>query len=352
MKKNLLLYLLMGMFSFGLFTACGDDDDPEPDPGPDPGPDPTEITWKDVKGTFSSDKLTINGKAATTANTVILAESGDNAKFTITNVVPENAEIVFENVSMTKTSAKDAYDFTSSTAVNGSTLSLSGKLKGDFGTKADAKVYTMEVTVTRKVASEVVGTWNLNFLDEGEEIAADFRMQIKGLDPMLDNMSGFISTMVGGLIVEKVEAVNVKLSDAGIFDVSWRPVGASADVKLVDVIKGLAPESVAGIIDGLFVIEYYAVDGKFYLALNKTLLAVAETAMEEKYDEMVKPFLTLMEDKGAYYVLPINMELEGDNAHFFMSKDFIIKATPMILPMFEDKIPEEYKSLVNDTIAS
>lgn len=328
MKKNL-LYVLMMACMFAFFTACGDD-------GDDDEPKTTETTWKDGAGSYTKGTLTINSAEAKTTQTLKLESgSGDNAKMTISNVVPEENTLVFDDVTMTKSSSN--YTFSSEKKVGTTTITLAGTLKGIPTTKADATPITMEVTVTRKIDSSVAGEWHLGFA-EGEVPVADFR-----IDSELE-IAG-ISPMVGGLIGAKVSDVIVKLNDNGIFDVSWVQQGSGTAINFKDAIKAAMagnsniPEAVLPLIDEfLNTIGYYTVDNTFYLALDKTIVDAAALLMGAlmpegmDFNAILKIF---MEEKGNYYVMPIGMELKDNTVFFYLEKEKVLAAFEVISPLLE-----------------
>ena len=84
----------------------------------------------------------------------------------------------------------------------------------------------------------------------------------------IDDLMRMIKPAISNLIWGKVSAVNVNLPEDGIFDVSWRPIGASED-------KGI------GEITKMASIQYCVVDGKFMVAVDKNYVTVLTTLLQQ-----------------------------------------------------------------------
>lgn len=353
MKKYVFLYLLMGAFTFGFLTSCSDDGNEDDNT--------TEVTWKDKTGTYNGtdENLTINGAAPSYSGaSVTLAASGDNAKFTVKNVIPEAAEVVFDNVTMTK--GTGSYSFSSDATVGETTVTLSGTLAGDYTSKAVSDGDALALTLLRKVPSSIAGTWKLGIDEYEGQAVADFRVSASGFedyDPLLNGMGA----LAGGMIAAKVSAVTLKLSDAGLFDVSWVSRETSAEVGLGAALGGLLPEAAAPAITALlqaYPIAYYVNDGRFYLAFHKAIFDMAEKMMpdlgfEEAYNTYVVPVRSLMVDNGgAYYAFPIRMDKDGDTfCHFYLTKEEIAAMAPTLSTLLGGLIPEGFQPLVSDMLS-
>ncbi|GEM_PF-58461 len=343
MKKNLLYVLMMAcMFSF--FTACGDDDDPDE-------PDPTATTWKDGVGSYTGDQLSINEGAPTSGQTVAIATgSGDNAKITLTNLVPEAATVEFDNVAMTKADAN--YTFKSETKVGTTTIGIEGTLSGIPATKATDKQGMVMIKVTRKIDASIAGTWKLGFT-EGEAPIADFRLDtdMKFSDDMINALIGSVDQLVGAMIGGKVSAVNVKLSEAGLFDVSWVKQGTTEEIDFKTALGALNPGM--GAIKDINIF-YFTEENNFYLAFDKgtfAMIEIAGAAMLPEGLSMAAIKEAFFVDRGGYYAMPISIKKEDDNSIlFYTDKDKILTVFNFmkpILPGLLGSVPEEMRPLVD-----
>lgn len=357
MKKNVLYVLMMAcMFSF--FTACGDDDKD------DDGNKPEETTWKDAIGTYkdSGDKvLTIEGaKPATDKTFVLVAGSGENAKITLNNMVPEAAAVEIDNVTMNK--ANNDYSFSGETKVGSTTIGVTGTMKGLPATKAEQTVVTIDIKVTRTIDAAIAGTWKLGMGGSDEAPIADFRidtdMQLPDPIGSLFSMDA-ISGLVGGLIGQKVSTVNLKLSNDGLFDVSWVQQGATEEINYVTAIKELMagnpniPAAVAPIVEEfLKTVGYFTKDDKFYLTFNKGIIDIALPMMADILPEGLTPeaIISLFEVSGNYYyLLPLNMTKDDNGTFFYMGKNEIIPILAIAMPLLgglTEKIPAELLPLI------
>ncbi len=317
MKKNLLLYVLMMACSLPFFTSCGDDDDPTPPVNP------TETTWKDGIGKYGNEgvgTLKINDATPATSKTVtIAAGSGETAKITLTNVVPEDATVEIDNVTMTKTDAN--YTFSTETTVNGTLITVTGTLSGIPATKDAAVVKALDIKVTRKVTSPLVGSWKLNFGENGAEVFID----VVSNDSVADMQYAQLGQQLGGMIAQKVTAVTSKFPENGIFDVSWVPVGST--------------EETTSPIVSLIGIQYFTIENQLFMSMDKSLLDMINM-YPALGDIDLEPLLALLTDKGGYYALPINMKMEGNSASFYISKDLIAAIIPVVAPLLTSVIED------------
>ena len=344
MKKNV-LYLMMMVCLFGFFTACSSDDDE---------PKVEETTWKDALGTYtavsSSRLLTIEGATPSSSQELTLtAGSGENAKITLTNMVPEEAALEIDNVIMTKSGAD--YSFTGETKVGTSTISVAGTMKGLPATKeSDAFAATIDIKVTRRIDAAIAGIWGLNILT-GDTPTAAFMIDTEIENPMLPMMQ----TMVGGMIAQKASEVNLVLNENGTFDVNWKTVGATQSVNLVDAIVAAmagnpnVPSFVPDLVRQILKIDYFTIDNTFYLALNKQTIDLAISALAALPEsplpagiDVAQIIGTLMEARGNYYVMPIGMDdLNKDiinispNSKFFfyLEKEKVLAVLEIMAPL-------------------
>jgi hypothetical protein len=315
MKKNFLTYLLMMAFSITFFSACGDDkDDVKPTP---PTPAPEATTWKDGVGAYKKDDastvLKLNGAdPAATKLVTLAAGTGDNAKITLTNIVPDDAAVEFDNVEMTK--SENNYTFSSEKTVGSTTISISGTLSGIPATKADAK--TLDINVTRKVASPVAGVWKLNFTETGGDVFFDVSTGDKATDAAFTYL---FAPALGGMLAQKVTAVTATFSEDGIFDVNWIKTGETDPTGMPPSVKPLVGD-----------IMYYASETQVFIALSKELVPMlAVLAGDVDMDALIAS----MVDKGDYYALPLNITIDGDTISFYSEKEMLIAFLPVIAPM-------------------
>ncbi|MDR0430933.1 MAG: DUF4925 domain-containing protein [Tannerellaceae bacterium] len=323
MKKNFLMYLLMTAFTVAFFAACGGDDDkPKPGPGPTPGgggKTPTETTWKDGVGTYDGNTLVIDGKAAATSqkSAAIAIGSGDDAKITLTNVLPDTASVEFDGVKMTKSESN--YTFESETTVGATTISIKGTLSGIPATKAD-ETKEFSINVTRKINSPIVGTWKLNFSEKGGDVFVD----VKTGDAAVDKQYALLGAMLGGKMAEKVSAVTSILTDNGAFDVNWVKQGEKDPTGMPPAIQSMVS------------IQYFVSENQLFVALDKSLLPLLGVFLGDNFN--MDSLLALMVDKGGYYALPVSMKVEGDSASFYMSKEMLGAVLVIATPILGNKL--------------
>lgn len=331
MKKNFLLYLFMMAFSITFFSACGDDDDDDKGGGGEGNG--TATTWKDGVGTFKKDGgstvLKINGvDPETDSKSVTLATSGDNAKITLTNVVPDDATVEFDNIEMKKSDSN--YTFSSEQTVGTTTVSIEGTLSGIPATKADAVVKTLDVKVTRKITSPIAGTWKLNFTEAGGDVYFD----VNSGDAETDAAFAQLGAMLGGMMAQKVTDVTTIFGEDGIFDVNWVKQGETDPTVMPPTVKGIVGE-----------IMYFASETQVFLTLKKSLMPMLEIALPALgVDIDIDALIELMVDKGDYYALPINMTVDGDKVSFYSEKEMLITVLPLVSPMLAglaEQLPPE-----------
>jgi hypothetical protein len=329
MKKNFFFYLLMMAFSITFFSACGDD---KKDNG---GDEPTATTWQDGAGAYRKDgagTLTIDGAEADSTKTVTLAAgSGNNAKITLTNLVPDDATVEFDNVEMTK-SGND-YTFSSETTVGTTTITVSGTLSGIPATKTSITPKTLDVKIARKINSPIAGVWSLNLSERGADVFFD----VSSGDPATDAaFTQLLGPAFGGMLAQKVTAVTATFTEDGIFDVIWMSPGETEPTGMPENIKKM-----------IGYILYYASEGQVFIALPKTVLPILDALTSTPESESAPTFditslLAAMIDKGDYLALPLNIKLNESMAlvidapatvSFFIEKEMVLTALPMIAPM-------------------
>lgn len=314
MKKNFLLCLFMMAFSVTFFTACGDDDDDKKENGGGS----TETTWKDGAGTYKKDGgdgvLKLNDAEPAATKIVSLAASGDNAKITLTNVVPDDATVEFDNIEMKK--ADGNYTFESEKAVGTTTIKISGTLSGIPATKAYAAAKTLDIKVTRKITSPLAGTWKLNF---DEKTGADVYFDVSTDDPKNDAAFAYLGPKLGGMMAQKVTAVSAIFGEDGIFDVNWVKQGETDPTVLSSITRPMAGD-----------LMYFASESQLFLVLDKAILPVISVLAG---DIDIDSLLKLLVDKGDYYALPMSMVINGDKVSFYTEKEMLNAILPIVHPM-------------------
>ena len=157
----------------------------------------------------------------------------------------------------------------------------------------------------------------------------------------IDDLVRMIKPVISNLIWGKVSVVNVNLPEDGIFDVSWRPIGASED-------KGI------GEITKMASIQYCVVDGKFMVAVDKNYVTVLTTLLQQAAGDKLEAagisideIMKLLVDLGGYYGLPLNMKVDGSEATFYADKDLIVPVLTMIAPILKPMVPENYQQMVD-----
>jgi hypothetical protein len=323
MKKNWLLCLLVMVGTSVLVTSCSKDGEPTEKPS-------VEITWKDALGTYNSDeshKLTINGKAdeVPASKTVKLAAgTGDKAKITLNNIVPDKPVIDIDNVTITKKDDQ-TYEFAGEVSVGETTVSVSGSLKGLTESSS------LELNVARKINSPLAGTWNLAFTEAGGKVALTVDTGDEDVDQMLQSEVG---TLLAGLLAQKVTGVTVSLGEDGKFDVQWTTKsGSNEPIGMPDGIREMVS------------IDYFVSDGKLYLAIDKALLPLLTALIPQTKDTAdPAPIPTLinsiLEDKGDFVALPVSFRDTESGTEFYVQKDLLGAVAPILLPMLGGNLPE------------
>ncbi|MDR1162051.1 MAG: hypothetical protein LBK45_06900, partial [Tannerellaceae bacterium] len=323
MKKSFFFSLLVMAFSITFFSACGDDkkDDGGVTPTPNPPtPTPVATTWKDALGGYkagdASTVLKLNGENTeeTTKLVTLATGSGDNAKITLTNLVPDDATVEFDDVVMTKSG--DDYTFSSEKTVGTTTITISGTLSGVPATKADA-VKTLDIKTVRKIDSPIAGIWSLNLSERGADVFFD----VSSGDPATDAaFAQLLGPAFGGMLAQKVTAVTATFTEDGLFDVTWMKPGETEPTGMPDAVKKMVS------------LLYYASEGQVFIALAKKTLPMLEVLASAQNLDMTT-LLAAMIDKGDFVALPLNIKLVESAVSFFMEKEMVGVALPMILPM-------------------
>ena len=310
MRKSL-LYVFAVICTMGFFTACGDDDDSS-----------SSGNWQDLSKTYEGKSVNlvmgevtipVDGKSV-----VIAASSAEKASVTLNNIIPENKSVAIDAALK---EADGTYTFTGESTVGDCMVSVNGTVKGGVAS----------VVYTRKLTSSIVGNWSLK---AGTE--AIYANIVTG-NSTIDGLVPVIKLAISGLIWGKVSAVNVNLPEDGIFDVSWRPIGASED-------KGI------GEITKIASIQYCVVDGKFMVAVDKNYVTLLTTLLGDtlkEYNVSVEDLMTLLVDLGGYYGLPLSMDQDGNEVAFYADKDLIVPVLTLIAPILKPMVPENYQPMVD-----
>jgi hypothetical protein len=221
--------------------------------------------------------------------------------------------------------ADGTYTFTGESTVGDCVVSVNGTVKGGVAS----------VVYTRKLTSSIVGNWSLKV-----GVEAIYANIVTG-NSTIDDLVRMIKPVISNLIWGKVSVVNVNLPEDGIFDVSWRPIGASED-------KGI------GEITKMASIQYCVVDGKFMVAVDKNYVTVLTTLLQQAAGDKLEAagisideIMKLLVDLGGYYGLPLNMKVDGSEATFYADKDLIVPVLTMIAPILKPMVPENYQQMVD-----
>ena len=333
MRKSL-LYVFAVICTMGFFTACGDDDDSS-----------SSGNWQDLSKTYEGKSVNlvmgevtvpVDGKSV-----VIAASSAEKASVTLNNIIPENKSVAIDAALK---EADGTYTFTGESTVGDCVVSVNGTVKGGVAS----------VVYTRKLTSSIVGNWSLKV-----GVEAIYANIVTG-NSTIDDLVRMIKPAISNLIWGKVSAVNVNLPEDGIFDVSWRPIGASED-------KGI------GEITKMASIQYCVVDGKFMVAVDKNYVTVLTTLLQQAAGDKLEAagisideIMKLLVDLGGYYGKiytpqrpvfrqgrngnlkdPLNMKVDGSEATFYADKDLIVPVLTMIAPILKPMVPENYQQMVD-----
>lgn len=312
MKKSL-LYVFAVICVMGFFTACGDDD-------------PSSSDWQGLSKTYEGKSVNlVMGEVAIPVDgksVVIAASSAEKAAVTLNNVIPENKSVAIDAALK---EADGTYTFTGESTVGDCVVSVNGTVKDGVAS----------VVYARKLTSAIVGSWKLK-----KGIGAVHANVVTG-NAQIDGMAGMIAPVVGGHIWEKVSAVNVNLPENGIFDASWRVIGASEDQGIGSITKMTS-------------IQYCVVDGKFMIAIDKnyvTFMAAFLSNKLEKYGISMDDFMKLLVDLGGYYGLPLCMNQNGNEVTFYADKSLIIPVVTLVTPILQQVITEpEIKAIVEKAL--
>ncbi|MCD7931817.1 MAG: hypothetical protein LUH15_10900 [Tannerellaceae bacterium] len=258
-------YLLAFVCSLNFFAACSDDDGDDNSNGSDP-------EWSDYVATFSTDNvLTLNGTLNKDKDVQVVLAKGanDNTKLTLKNIVIESATLDIDDVEMKK-EANGTYTFTANQPIAESVITVSGVLTPGEVTKATAPTsVALELTVTRKVTSDLVGEWELD-MNEPFTLTPTAGGSENPYIPMIwSGIGSKVSDLVNNALTTKVDGVTINFNENGTFSFSWLPEGESDYKTLADIEN----ESIADQLNNIK-FEYYVNDGVVSVGFDKEFLGV------------------------------------------------------------------------------
>jgi hypothetical protein len=298
-------------------------------------------TWKDELGTYApgeSHKLTINGKDdAPATKTVLLATgTGEDAKVTLTNIVPDNAIVEIDHVAITQKD-NNTYALAGEVTVGTTTITISGSLTSGEDSN------TLDLNVTRKITSPLAGTWKLNFTQAGGDIILNVKTTDDAFNELVNNMVG---PMLSAILAQSVTDVTVSLGEDGTFDVRWTEAGQDASTGMPDNIKNIVS------------VYYFVSDGKLYLALEKSLFSLLAALMPEDSDIDLNAILSALSEenggfivnKGDFLALPIAFVQNSNEVRFSAGKSWVAVLTSVLLPLLQSdpsaELPEDIAELI------
>lgn len=311
------------MIGAGMFLAsCGDNDN-----------DPAgTATWKNALGAYSASgtlKLaSINGDEAVSElkSVTLAAGTGENAKISLTNIVPDQATVEIDNVKMTA-GADNSYTFAGETAVGETAVTVSGVLAGIADNSK-----TLTLNVTRKITSPLAGTWKLAFTQAGAGVTID----VKPANPLIEGLS----PLLGGMLAQKVTDVTVLLGEDGTFDVNWTETGQSTPTGMPDFVKQLVT------------VRYFISDGKLYLSLDKSALPLLAALPIPEGIDLNALIAALTVDQGGFIALPVSIVSGTNNAATFCMGKEISAILPLLMPVLTGSLPAGLPDYVYQLIES
>jgi hypothetical protein len=297
---------------------------------PDPNPvDPVKvITWKDALGLYGAEgslKLTINEAQATDLKTLALAAgTGEGAKITLTNIVPDQAALEIDNVTMVE-DGENAYTFSAEATVGSTTVAVAGSLSGIAG---EAK--TLALKVTRSVAPPLTGEWKLRLSATGE---GTVYANLKTANESIDQALNAIVPLFGSMLNQSVSSVKLRLGTDGLLALHWTATDANS---------AFTPDMLKQLLN----IHYFTQDGKLYLAVDKSQLPrlYAIPLPEGSGVDLQAIVGSLAEDRGGFVAFPLGLSQDTDQngtpaATFFVGKDAVQPLAPLIVPALAGGLP-------------
>ncbi|MCD8178346.1 MAG: hypothetical protein LUE98_13360 [Tannerellaceae bacterium] len=292
------------------FAACSDDDGDDNNNGPDP-------EWSDYVATFSTDNvLTLNGTLNKDKDVQVVLAKGtdDKAKLTLKNIVIESATVEINNVEM-KEETNGTYTFTANQPIAESVITVSGILTPGEVTKATGPTpVALELTVTRKITSDLVGEWKLDMngpFTLTPNLKEDAGQQSAG---MWTIMQGMINDLVNEALKAKVKDVKINFQTNGTFNFSWLPVGENDYKTIADIDNPMIGAALSATN-----FEYYTndKDGVVYIG-DQSLRGLIELSNDmdgllemypeiANYGSIIKLAANFFEVQGKYGIIPLDV---------------------------------------------
>ncbi|MCD8042034.1 MAG: calycin-like domain-containing protein [Tannerellaceae bacterium] len=346
-------YLLAFVCSLNFFAACSDDDGDDNNNGPDP-------EWSDYVATFSTDNvLTVNGIVNDKEDVKVVLAKGanDNAKLTLENIVIESATVEIDNVEM-KEEANGTYTFTANQSIAESVITVSGILTPGEVTKATGSTpVALELTVTRKVTSDLVGEWKLDMnrpFSLTPTVKEGVGQEIEGAWAMI---AGIINNqLVNPALTAKIDGVTVNFNESGTFSFSWLPKGESNYKTLADIEIPLIADELDNI-----KFEYYVNDGVVSVGFDREFLDVISMVgmfpQLEGYLDLIDLAMGFLRVQGNYALLPLPVSHTEDGSTAFsltvpaaaLDGDILEMLLPLIsqLPQFPQELLQQFPQLIS-----
>lgn len=310
------LYVLTVLCTLSFLTACGDDDN-------------GSKGWEGLSHSYEGNK-SLSLKLGETIlplgnkSVVVDATSAGQATLTLNNVVPDVQAL---QVNAHLNEANGVYTISGENTVNDCVISLNG-------TFDDGK---LSLVLNREITSSVTGKWKMKVSTaNGAALANVYAHIVTGHAQIDDMINSMAAPMVGQLLAKKVESMTAVFSANGMFGASWKSTGSDKETDISAYTNALS-------------IQYCIVDGQLMIAVDKAyveLLHLLSGKLAE-YGLTVETITGLLTDLGGYYAIPVDMQMAGDNALFYLSKPFLLPVVDWAAPFISPMIPDNYKGLVS-----
>jgi len=307
------LFSLLTLFSlFCLFTACDDDDTTG------------GTSWDSISKTYQNKNLEakINGMTVISAGkeVIVSASSPTEAKLTFINLLPDTEEV---SISAKLSNTNEQYTVSGELKLDNCTITVNGVIDN---------LGILQLNINRELSTPIIGEWKLNMIANGNALSADVYAYVSTgteLDGLINSLAG---PLVGQLIGGKVSAVNISFDSKGTLDFSWRKLGANQDTSL--------PKEYLQALN----IQYVVKDDLLLLAIDKNYISLLELAAAQLEELGIKTedILSILEDIGGYYAIPLHIRNNGTTTTFYLSKEVTAPVleilTPILLPMLEENM--------------
>ncbi|MDR2388482.1 MAG: hypothetical protein LBD89_01675 [Tannerellaceae bacterium] len=323
MKRNWFFYLVVMVCANLLATSCSKED-------PASG---TISVWRDALGTYAPGefhKLTVNGEEEISeAKSVLLSSgTGESAKFTLTNIVPDAPTVVIDQVTIIP-SENRSYTFSGETSLGEITISISGTLTEGEDSN------TLELNVTRKVNSPLTGVWKLNFTQDGSAIL----FRIESTNEAFNALMVWLTPKLKEVLARSIKDITVSLGEDGRFDLQWTKTGQDTPIGMPEHIRDMV---------GIY---YFAEDGKLYLAIEKSLLPLLKALQPEGIAIDVDALVdALTEDRGDFVALPILFKQNDNEVEFSLGKNLASLLAPILIPLVLEHLPADFPESISQII--